>query len=457
MVSRYEFSLKRSNSARFLLLFVFLVALSLRVWAMNLFGSWELGLNPNADEPSQIAAHLVSGEGFTFDFYGLRPEKPLRSYLPPLYPLLMAACLRFSSRPAFALEAIQAFLSALICLFIYVVGRTLSDRRIGLLAAAQVAVYPVFVIQAVEHIPFTLNTFLLAALMAACMWLLRRPTAFSATVVGFLLGLNGLARPSTLGLLPGIVGWLWLNRQEAQVPWKRCGLLIALSALLTLAPWMLRNLQVQGHWVFISTNGGYNLWIGNNPFSTGSGWDVNLARYEAYTARPLRLVPGTLRDGVGLAIPYPLPNEVVAHVDRLPEVDLDRALFTAALNFMRDHPGEWVRLLLRKIVYFWWFRLNIGSFAFQRPVWWILAYQLQYLVVLLLSCVGLVVSLRRWCAYALIYYLLAYNTGVYMLFFVLTRYRWEIESFLLVFTALGTIALWHQVRSPRSLTHQEPI
>ena len=37
----------------------------------------------------------------------------------------------------------------------------------------------------------------------------------------------------------------------------------------TIAPWSIRNNAVFGEFVLLSTNGGPNLWMGNNPDSTG--------------------------------------------------------------------------------------------------------------------------------------------------------------------------------------------
>jgi len=45
--------------------------------------------------------------------------------------------------------------------------------------------------------------------------------------------------------------------------------LVGLGMFLVLSPWMVRNHEVSGEWVVVSTNGGYNFLMGHNPNTTG--------------------------------------------------------------------------------------------------------------------------------------------------------------------------------------------
>jgi len=72
------------------------------------------------------------------------------------------------------------------------------------------------------------------------------------------------------------------------------GVLVAALALAVVAPWTYRNWRAFGEFVPISTNGGVNLWIGNNPNATGA------YNYPTSRINPLFMTEGELeRDRLG--------------------------------------------------------------------------------------------------------------------------------------------------------------
>ena len=118
------------------------------------------------------------------------------------------------------------------------------------------------------------------------------------------------------------------------------------------------------------------------------------------------------------------------------------------MAFIREKPRDWLQLLLRKVTSFWWFRPNLGRYSpipgGESPYYdphWIAPYQGVYVVILTLFLIGLVCSLENWRAFSLFYLLFGYLTVIYAVFNVITRYRWEIEPFLLTFGMLGLARL----------------
>jgi hypothetical protein len=87
--------------------------------------------------------------------------------------------------------------------------------------------------------------------------------------------------------------------------------LAALSASLLFAPWAYRSVALFDRFVLVSANGGVNLWMGNNPESTGG-----------YMALPDKRF--------------------------LNEVDRDHYYGHEALNFIQLHPVEYAKLSLNR-------------------------------------------------------------------------------------------------------------
>jgi hypothetical protein len=213
---------------------------------------------------------------------------------------------------------------------------------------------------------------------------------------------------------------------------------------LTVAPWLARDLLVHRRFVWISTNGGFTFWNGNNPFTTGSAFDVQIADLAAYSGEVVAAPDGV---PVVQVKPYPLPLELRGTVATLDEVVLDRALYGASLAFIQAYPRHWLGLLAQKFVSLWWFRPNVGQSSGFYQESWILPYQILYTGVLIAAVAGLVLSFKHWRRYVVVYGLFAYLTVVYVAYNAITRYRWEMEPYLLVLAALALVTGWRRVSS----------
>lgn len=415
-------------------------ALGLRVVAVLAIGEPTL----HGNESIAIARSLATGQGFAFDFYKTRAESPLFSFMPPLYPALAAFFLRASANPALGLELAQAALSAAMVPLLYAIAGKLSGRRLtGLLAATAIAFYPVSVLMVGSASNLTINTLLLAALVAGCLVVRERMSWMAAVMTGAIFGLLLLTRPALLMLLPLIVFWLWLNQRTTPGPVFKLSAVIAIVAFLIILPWLVRTARVHDRFVYIATNSGFNLWNGKNPFTTGSGHEVDRDRLATYLGQAIDpSLPATYE-----LQPYPLPSAVQSQLATIDELALDRELRRAALAFIGQNPARWAELAVSKLVGFLWFRPNAGV---KHEESWTRWYQLLYGALLLLAVPGLVLSARRWRVYCLLYAIIGVYGLTTVIFHIQTRHRWEVEPFLLVFAALTVTALADRFWPPHS-------
>jgi hypothetical protein len=394
-------------------------------------------------EPGRTATNLVAGRGYTFDFYGARPERPLQAGWPPLHPWLIALSLYFAD-PALAYGLFQALLGTLTVWLLYRLAKAMAGWRVGLLAGWAGALYPSQVLLVGQPHSTILHACCLVAILLACWGVLQRPTVPLALLTGGLVGVFCLGRPQGVLLVPLILGWLWLNRVRGWPLW-RASIWLAVATAVVILPWCVRNSLLLGSPTFISTNGGATFWNGNNPFTTGSGHDVyadKLAEYRGIERDP------SLPDVYQHPEPYTFPPDVEVRMATMPELELDRAGYRAGLDYIRQYPADWSKLEMQKLVSFWWFRPNLGSNPLYRGVW-TNPYRVQYALVLVLTVIGLAISARQWRRYALLYAVLALSTVIHLAFNVLTRYRWEIELLMLIFAALAVDAIWQRAASRR--------
>lgn len=162
---------------------------------------------------------------------------------------------------------VSAMLTGLVTLAL---GRRLfgseGAARAGLLA---LAVYP----NAIGYVPLALTeVFYTALLMAGCWVIVTRSNRWQLVSAGILFGIATLVKAQTLVVVPLLFAIDWLRMGQVWTRLPRLlvdGLLVLAIAGLTVLPWTIRNEVQLGHWIAVSTNGGYTLLTGNHDTATG--------------------------------------------------------------------------------------------------------------------------------------------------------------------------------------------
>lgn len=288
-------------------------------------GYWELG--------RRIAA------GKDYQLY-TPPRRVLRM---PGLPLLLAATIRIAGESLTAARVLLAVVGATACGLVYLLGRELVDRRVGLIAAGLAAASPAFI----GFSPLILSETLFAALMllsllAAARFLIESGVTVSST----LPAVGDASRPGRLTLLSvamtvGVTvaaacyvrpSWLLIGLFFPAIHFLRaddrrwaflCGVVTAAAMFATLLPWAVRNRRVTGHWVWTTLWVGPSLYDGLNPGATG---DSNM---QFYDDDDLLSRPG------------------------LSEYDVDRHYRKKAWDFVRNNPWRAIELGVLKSVRYW--------------------------------------------------------------------------------------------------------
>jgi len=181
------------------------------------------------------------------------------------------------------------------------------NAGVGLWTGLLLALWPM----QIEFTTILSSELLFQALILAAIWIwtgTEPPTWRRTALAGIALGLGALVRPLAL-LVPGLFLLFKGRRSPRRV------LLSALTMLLVIAPWTLRNQQALGAFVPISDNFGYNLWFGNHPGSNGG-----------YT------------------------DELPDWVAEMNEVETNRALQAEAVRYIREEPLVFFRQAMKRLV-----------------------------------------------------------------------------------------------------------
>ena len=375
-----------------------------------------------------IARNILAGRGYSHDWYELGSAGDGSAW-PPLYVGAILAAYGVSPHaPWLTLQVFQSLVSAATVVLGYAIGRQLFGAPVGAVAGLWLAVYPPALAYALDIQSLTLETALVTAAVWGALRFHQRPTWAAAALIGLLVGLATLSRSHLLFWLPALAGVELARGRWPAV--RRLGLTLGV-ALAIVAPWMIRNYQVHGAFVFVSTNGGISMFLGNNPRTTGTAIAELSDLWKWYPDLARELAP-------------------------LSEVERDRRLYAEAWAFIRAHPAEAAELALKKLYYFWWFKpdFTAGGVASGYPWYYGLAYIGAYVPVLVAARLGLIWSRGRWRDMTAVYLLFALQTAVSMVYIAGTRYRGILEPLLIVFGAFALVRLLSLLR--RGLSAPRP-
>jgi 4-amino-4-deoxy-L-arabinose transferase-like glycosyltransferase len=249
------------------ILVLFVIAVVLRV--SGIYISEEDGFGVDTREYLSLAQNIHFHGAFSFGQahpWGIRPSLDSAGpYMPtaaraPLYPLTIASLWWSNEAPILKIQILQAILGGLTVILVYLISIRLTNRKVGLTAALLAALSPLSIITTSSVMSETLFTFLL--ILGIWLWSLQRGVS-----AGITFGLAALTRPVMLPfiILIALLA-LFFNFN------RRLHTKIAFFALLTLAPWTIRNAVTFDSFIPIQTYGwGANLLLGTIEVPYGTG------------------------------------------------------------------------------------------------------------------------------------------------------------------------------------------
>lgn len=182
---------------------------------------------------------------------------------PPLYPLLLVPAVLAGKNWLFIVIP-QALLGTGTALMAFMIGRDLFGARTGLLACAAAAFYPYYV----AHDTALQDTSLATFALTLAVWLTLRAARLQRrrdfVVAGLALGAVALVRGA---LAPGvalILLWIAVTTPGSWPARLRALGIAALAAGAVVSPWLVHTARITGA-PTLTTDAGYELWVGNNP------------------------------------------------------------------------------------------------------------------------------------------------------------------------------------------------
>ncbi len=403
-----------------LLTMIVIVSIAVRALFMFLFSRtflWD-GIWSDAATYNDWAKSIVVNN----DWLGQEPF-----FMTPLYPYFLAIVYSLVGQSVLAVRIIQSAAGVGIAVLLFLLGeKAFSSRRAGFVAGLLAALYGPFLLShnllLVETVKMFFLTFSLWLLLVA-----RQKKKLRWWFAGgAMLGLAVLGRPSDL-LVGGVVAvWiLGFTEGTSRERLARFGA-FAVAIVLIIAPVTLRNYLVSGDPILITSNGGLNFYLGNNPQAVGVYYNVD----------KLDLA----NDPDGRVYLEDLLNKPLRHSE------VSSIWFSRAFEFILDQPLDFIGLLGRKLLLFFHQKeiSQLGyNYAFvEQTAMPLLRYFPSFLLAGSLGVLGCVLGWRHRKEFFLPYGFLAAQILGVVLFFVTDRFRLSAVPFLMLFAGYGVVEMY---------------
>jgi hypothetical protein len=360
-----------------------------RTTDQNFGFGWEMG---------RIGESLAAGRGFGNPFIQLTGPT---AWEPPLYPFVIAGVFKifgiYSQASSLVLLTLNSFFSALTCIPVFLIARRCFGERVGVASGWTWALLPYVMYWCTRWV---WETSLSALLVAVIFWIALtmedRDGLKPWMEFGALWGIAALNSPVLLSFLPVSGLWAWWHRAKAG---KRSitGILVASLVFFALiGPWIVRNHNTFGKWIFLRSNFGAEFRMGNGPWANGT-W--------MYYLHPTQNVVAFRQ--------YVQMGEIAYVAERKRQ----------AVEFIKEDPGRFLRLCVMRFVYYW------GGVPRSSEIWQLAQFKNSLFLTSSILCfwgLGRALYKRKPGAWLFFWLILLYP-AIYYAVFTHARYRHPIE------------------------------
>jgi len=355
----------------------------------------------------------------------------------PLYPYVLAFLAFVTGESVFWAKFLQLLITGGTAFFLVGLGERLFSRPVGLLAGVVYAVYGTAL--------YYESMFLISVVfLFFLVWGIYRLVAFRASerwrswlLTGAVFGLAAISRPNVLLVIPLFLLWVFYvspRRQRFLTRLRRPIILLA-GLLIVILPVTVRNLLVTGDFILISSQGGVNLYLGNNPLANGLSMQMG----------EVELTEGLTWDRFA-----PAAHEAAERLAgrRLSESESSDFWTRRSLQFIKDNPAAFAGLVWRKTVYLvsGFENSDNSDIYYERGksflyslLLWDGPIDFPFGLLLPLTLAGLYLRRRETDRLAPLYLFLIGYIPTIVLFLVTARHRLPLVPFMIILAAAGLV------------------
>ena len=394
------------------ILFLFILAFAVRVIAVFILRHFFGSLFYTMGETDPIALGILEGKGYVFrhfntDCYFFGPY--------PLYVYFVAFMHLITGTNYFILQITQALIAAFSVVPLFFIAEKIFNQRAAFVCGLLFALHPGLVVFAASlHGIWVFFTIWITQAMV-CM----QEKRWGLFWIGILMGLSILMRPTLVFFIPAFFVYLLVKKESFKKIVFKLFIVILLAGVV-ISPWIYRGYKIYNRFIFISSSTAEHFWRGNNPYATGTGLTQD-----------------------GKSILSAAPQSFRDKLFSLNEIEQYDFLKKEAMTFIKTQPAQFLKLTVKKFIYFWWFSPQTGL---MYPWYWLFVYKSLYLFVTLFFIAGLYFMFKNrgkidTPAVVFLFTFFIILSLAHSVFYVDTRHRWMVEPLLMVISSFGIINL----------------
>jgi 4-amino-4-deoxy-L-arabinose transferase-like glycosyltransferase len=309
-----------------------LVALALRLAVVPLL--YQQQLDPQRDhwpfgyEAGRIARSIVQGRGFSSPLFA---ETGPTAWMPPVFPYILAGIFKvagvYTAASAVLALSLNALLSALVCVPIFSFARRSFGERVGTWSGWAWAFFPYAIYFPADRIWETyLTTLLLSVLFLLTLQLEDSGGTGTWAGYGALWGMLALTSAVALSVMPALWGWICVRRHQKKMRWMGPIAAALLALLAVVLPWCVRNYRTFHQFIPLRDTLGLELRVGNNG-ETAHWFPRMIGPWHSETEW--------------------------SEFQRAGEAAYMEEKKQQALEYIKSHPGWFLRVSARRALYLW--------------------------------------------------------------------------------------------------------
>lgn len=392
------------------------VMVALRILYVVEFGG---RINASADTVSfvEIARQIVGGDIF------LKGQSLVFS---PLYSYVLAAVFAVFGEHFLPVVILQFCLGLFGAWLTWRLARDLFGPLAALLTLALTAFYGM----ALAYEGQVLDASFSMLLPPAFLLVLHRASGAERlwrwAAAGAILGLFAWTRPNMLLVAPFLAAWAFLMPDKASRRWKAATAAALLAGVAAgVLPVTVRNWVQTGTPTLLTSHGGINFFIGNNPAATGF-----LTPPPGFEA-----VPGQLNQEQPKRM-----AEATTGRTGMTDSEVSSYWFGRGMEFIRKKPGAAFELMVRKLVIFLngqEVEINLDLALLEEISTALRIAFVRAGLVLVLGLTGMILAAWHWRRHLHLYLYFVAGAASVVLFFVSARYRLPMVPVLLVYSGFA--------------------
>ncbi len=352
----------------------------------------------------------------TGDWIGTKPF-----FMTPFYPYFLAVIYSIVGESIHAVRIIQNAIGVAIVLLIFLSAEKIFNRRAAFFSALLASLYGPLYLHANLLLVETVKVFFLILSFHLLLVAQEKKNHRWWFFAGLSLGGAILCRPTDILTLLFVILWVFsVNDQKSSNRIRTIAFLI-IPIILIVLPVTIRNYMLSEEFIPITSNGGLNLYLGNNPKAVGVYYNVDgLDLANDPDGRVF------LETKFGRQI---TPGEASSYWTR------------EAAMFMREHPGDFIGLLAKKALLIFHYKeisqLGYNYNFISKNAVPFFAFLLTFVVILPFALIGMFATRKNFKKYIILYGYFGAQCSAVILFFVTDRYRLSIIPFFILFAGIG--------------------